>query len=230
MDVLRGGHFAVKYADGERGAAGEAELALRALERIRDRIGREFSWFPSKPVAVVLYSGEEFREVTGAHGWMGGLFDGKIRIPLRGMRLDDGMERLLTHEYAHALVAERAGGAAPGWLDEGFAQWVAGEWSPARAEAMTARIAGGPLLSFESLQGSFTKIRDPQVAETAYFQAYLAVDYLIDRYGSGDFQRVLDRIAREEPPVEALQEVCALTYERLAEEVAEHREARFARR
>jgi Flp pilus assembly protein TadD len=222
MDLLRDRHFVVKFADGETGAAGEAELALRALEEIRDRVGRELSWFPARPLAVILYSGEEFRQVTGAHGWMGGLFDGKIRIPIRGVhRIDAGVEKLLTHEYAHALFADMAPGGAPGWLDEGFAQWVAGEWSEGRARAMVARLNGAPLLSFEALEGSFTAVSDGALAEQAYFQSFLAVDYLMDRYRTDDLKKYLSRVAAREDAEEALERVYRLDYDELAESVAD---------
>ncbi|MFN0152050.1 MAG: peptidase MA family metallohydrolase [bacterium] len=223
MDVVRDRHFVVKFAEGHTGAAGEAELALRALDRIRDRVGREVAWFPERPIAVILYSGEEFRAVTGAHAWMGGLFDGKIRIPIRGVdRIDENVEKLLAHEYAHALVAEKTGGGAPGWIDEGFAQWIAGEWSGRRAEEASARLAGGALIDFASLEGSFTRITDPALAEAAYFQAFLAVDYLMERYGADDLQRYLALIAKDTRPADALEQVYHLTYERLADGVAAH--------
>ena len=221
MDLLRDRHFVVKFADGETGAAGEAELALRALEEIRDRVGRELSWFPARPLAVILYSGEEFRQVTGAHGWMGGLFDGKIRIPIRGVaRIDARVEKLLTHEYAHALFAEAAPGA-PGWLDEGFAQWIAGEWTEDRARAMVTRLNGAPILSFDALEGSFTVLKDGALAEQAYFQAFLAVDYLMDRYRTDDLKSFLSRLAARENAEQALESVYRLNYDDLAKSVSE---------
>jgi Flp pilus assembly protein TadD len=231
MDLLRDRHFVVKFADGETGAAGEAELALRALEEIRDRIGRELSWYPARPLAVILYSGEEFREVTGAHGWMGGLFDGKIRIPIRGVhRIDDRVEKLLTHEYAHALFAETAPRGAPGWLDEGFAQWIAGEWSEARARALVARLNGAPLVPFKALEGSFTAVSDGALAEQAYFQAFLAVDYLTDRYRTDQLKTFLKRLAAGEDAEEALEGVYRLDYEELTDSVADRLAEKYATR
>ncbi len=223
MDVVRDRHFVVKFADAQTGAAGEAELALRALDRIRDRVGRDLEWFPARPIAVILYSGDEFRAVTGAHSWMGGLFDGKIRIPIRGVdAIDENVEKLLAHEYAHALIAEKAGGSTPGWLDEGFAQWIAGEWTGRRAEDAAARLGGGALIDFASLEGSFTRITDPALAEAAYFQAFLAVDYLMDRFGADDLQLYLALVAKDTRPADALEQIYHLTYERLADAVASH--------
>lgn len=228
MDVVRDRHFAVKFAEGETGAAGEAELALRALDRIRERVGRELEWFPARPIAVILYSGEEFRAVTGAHSWMGGLFDGKIRIPIRGVdRIDENVEKLLAHEYAHALIAEKTRGGAPGWLDEGFAQWIAGEWSGRRAEEAASRMSGGALIDFASLEGSFTRITDPALAEQAYFQAFLAADYLMSRFGADDLQLFLGLVARDTAPEKALEEIYRLTYARLADAVVAHLADRY---
>ena len=57
-------------------------------------------------VAVVIYPGRTFRAVTGAHGWVAGLYDGKIRVPAAGLRdaPPSAVRAVLTHEYAHALI------------------------------------------------------------------------------------------------------------------------------
>ncbi len=225
MEIERGRHFAVKFADGEAGAAGQAETVLRSLEEIRDRVGREYDAFPARTISVILYSQEEFRGVTGAHAWTGGIYDGKIRVPLRGFAgAGREADRLLAHEYAHALVAEMTRGRAPAWFDEGIAQRVSGEWSDFRARAAAARLREEGLIPLESLEPSFATIADAGLAERAYDQAYLAVDYLTRRFMPRDITELFEALAAGKSMKEALEEVCHLTYEslsrRLEDEVA----------
>src|SRR6185436_13684106 len=77
-----GNHFTVSFEGPQ-----EEELAARALESLDKaywRIGATLNIFPATPVAVVLYTAEEFRDITRAPAWAAGAFDGTIRVPMRG--------------------------------------------------------------------------------------------------------------------------------------------------
>lgn len=229
MEISRGRHFAVKFAEGEAGSTGQAEVVLRSLERIRDRVEREYDAVPRGTISVILYSQEEFRGVTGAHAWAGGIYDGKIRVPLRGFAgAGEQAERLLAHEYAHALVAELGARRAPGWLDEGIAQKIAGEWGGAREGAAAIRLRDEGPIPFDSLETSFALIAERGAAERAYYQAYLAVDYLTRRYYTRDLRALLDALASGTSMKEALREVYHLTYEGLSRSLADEAAERSA--
>ncbi|MGH7314241.1 MAG: tetratricopeptide repeat protein, partial [Candidatus Rokuibacteriota bacterium] len=81
FDRLTTAHFVVKGRRGQNTAAQRALLV--ALDAAWERVGAELRYRPAERLTVVLYDDEEFRAVTGAHGWVSGLFDGKIRLPLR---------------------------------------------------------------------------------------------------------------------------------------------------
>ena len=115
-----GGHFTVLF----EGPAEEdaAAAAVDILEAAHDRVGDLLQTFPREPITVVLYTQQQFRDVTRTPGWSGGLFDGRIRLPIRGGLADRReFERVLTHEYVHALVHSVAAGGVPAWLNEGLA-------------------------------------------------------------------------------------------------------------
>ena len=115
-----GGHFAVLF----EGPAEEdaAVAAVDILEGAYDSIGSLLQTFPAEPITVVLYTQQQFRDVTRTPGWSGGLFDGRIRLPVRGGLADRReFERVLTHEYVHAVVHSVAAGGVPAWLNEGLA-------------------------------------------------------------------------------------------------------------
>src|SRR3989442_13333 len=97
MQRAIGSHFTVSF----EGPA-EAELAAQALEsldRAYWRIGPLLGVYPSDPIPVVLYTSEQFRDITRSPSWAAGAYDGTIRVPMRGA-LDKGTER--DRRSAHA--------------------------------------------------------------------------------------------------------------------------------
>ena len=113
--------------------------------------------FPAEPITVVLYTQQQFRDVTRTPGWSGGLFDGRIRLPVRGGLADRReFERVLTHEYVHALVHSVAAGGVPAWLNEGLAAAL----ETGGADRARTDIARGPVVPLRSLERSFASLPD----------------------------------------------------------------------
>ncbi len=95
-----------------------------AAEAIRQSFGA------SLPAALVVsfFTEGRFRQATGAYHWIGGLFDGQIKMPVP--RLGEADKTLpreafkaLRHELMHAAVREIYS-SCPNWLNEGLAQFV----------------------------------------------------------------------------------------------------------
>jgi len=132
-------HFTLKY-DGERtGRDLEAQI-LDYLETEFTNLVVKFDHYPRQPIVVIVYPKRQFHEATRAESSVGGLFDGKIRVPIAGLRqLNDEARAVLIHELGHAFIAGKSGGLAPRWLHEGLAQYLEGRVLPAATEASLAR-------------------------------------------------------------------------------------------
>ena len=182
----QGSHFTVLF----EGPAEEgiAAAAVEILERVYFRIGDTLQTYPAEPVTVVLYTQQQFRDVTRTPGWSGGLFDGRIRMPIRGGLGDpQELERVLTHEYVHALIHSVAAGGVPAWLNEGLA--VALEpGGVARADREVA--ASSALMPLNQLQQSFASLPADRVA-LAYAESGLAVQDILDRVGTSSLMGLL---------------------------------------
>jgi hypothetical protein len=99
-----------------------AAHATQVLDAGYWRIGKTIGAYPSVPITVILYTEQEFHDVTGAPEWSDGSFDTRIRIPVRGaLRTGARFDRVLTHELAHAMIASLAARGVPAWLHEGLA-------------------------------------------------------------------------------------------------------------
>jgi hypothetical protein len=203
-----GDHFTVLF----EGPA-EAELAQRAvaiLEAAYWRIGGALYTYPSNVITVVLYTREQFRDVTQSPDWAGGLYDGRIRMPVRGA-LENAreFERVLAHEFTHALIHDLATRGVPVWLSEGLA--VNFEGTDVAALAMQLRGAERrPALS--ALEGSFANLT-ADGAKLAYGQSAVAVQLLLREAGPASVVGILSDVGRGARFAEAFQRNTNMPYE-----------------
>jgi tetratricopeptide (TPR) repeat protein len=134
-------HFNLRY-DGEV----DVDLAEAVNEYLEEQyweMADVFDHAPRQPITVVLYPKRQFRDVTQSPEWVGGLYDGKIRLPIGGLRrLDPRARALLRHELTHAFVHGKSRGQCPRWLHEGLAQKLEGRsLSPGDLEGIERRLA-----------------------------------------------------------------------------------------
>src|SRR5437867_863413 len=169
---------------------------LAALETARRRVVAQLGDAGPEPVSVVLYERGQFSDVTGSHAWVNGLFDGRIRLPLGPALPARGeLARLLTHEYAHAVIHHRARGRAPRWLQEGLAQVLEG-----RAADPALAASGG--LTLSGLEALVTD-PDPRWAHAGYELALFVVADLLDRGGMESMRALLARLGAGETIADA---------------------------
>jgi tetratricopeptide (TPR) repeat protein len=204
-------HFLTKYEGREKIEAGK--IVLRILENAYGEVGRALSYYPDREIQVILYSGRQFQEVTDAPGWSGGIYDGKIRIPIGGIEQETpGLRRILYHEYTHAVVRAITP-RCPTWLNEGLAQHFEGKEIDARQKETLKRIAqAGKLPSLSNLEGSFMGLNGGQ-AMYAYLFSLSAVRYMIDSFGMYRVKSVMDELARGADTGRAISSGIMLSYE-----------------
>ncbi|MGE0447917.1 MAG: tetratricopeptide repeat protein [Vicinamibacterales bacterium] len=211
----QGSHFTVLF----EGPADEA-IALRALEILEEayfRVGTALYTFPERPITVVLSTEQQFRDVTRSPEWAAAAYDGRIRVPMRGaLERDAELQRVLTHEFTHALVQRIAPRGVPTWLNEGIAvmfepsgrEWAEATLSNTRGRIPLPRLANG----FGSLSGLEARV--------AYAQSADAVRQLFDLAGPAAVVAMLQDLAAGRPLAESFEERMLLPFERFAEGVA----------
>jgi tetratricopeptide (TPR) repeat protein len=159
----------------------DAPLAARATDTLTTafwRIGQGLGAYPSDPVLVMLYTERQFRDITRAPEWSGGLYDGKIRVPVAGAaRSPQLFEHVLTHELTHAMVTAIAPRGVPTWLHEGLAQHFDGSPVAAARRRLGAHTVRIPL---NALEGGFDSL-PTEGAVIAYDESLLAVSAILER-------------------------------------------------
>jgi tetratricopeptide (TPR) repeat protein len=176
-----------------------AQRVLGDLELAYHEIGRLMSYYPPQSVTVILYTDQQFQDVTRSAAWSKGIYDGKIRIPVGGAeRNPDLLRKVVFHEYAHAVVHGLTQGVSvPTWFNEGIAVYFEGEGPAPREEILTRQIrTGSSLVPLSQLHGSFMAMSGPQAA-LAYAESYAAVKALADRYGLYRIRLVLEDLGAQ---------------------------------
>jgi tetratricopeptide (TPR) repeat protein len=141
FDRRRLAHFIVMYEGDTMESTGR--MVLDTMERSYATLVSQMGFEPAEPVVVVLYSRRSYREMGGPH-WSAGLFDGKIRVPVRGLeRLDESIRSTLHHELTHAFVHSRAGDATPRWLNEGVAEYMEGTRTAKTGNVLAEYLSDG---------------------------------------------------------------------------------------
>lgn len=187
-------HFNLRY-DGDA----DPDLAAEVLDFLEDRYGELTSTWrfaPQQPITAILYAEREFRDVTLADTDVAGLFDGKIRVPIGGLRrLDDRARRVLSHELTHAIVHAKSRGTCPRWLHEGLAQ-MAEPRPSTRADAAKVRdaLSSGDLVAWSSGDFSYPAA----LSFARYLESERGFDALVRLVGDlGEGRTVDDSLVAE---------------------------------
>ena len=211
--VKEGSHFIVKYDAGENAVLGNLVSIL--LEEAYMRIGYDFGHYPEDMIEAVLYTKEQFTDVTKSPDWAGAIYDGRIKIPVGGItERTELLEGVLFHEYSHAVVHRIARGKAPMWLNEGIAQYVEGKRVSDLQLEFMKDFLGENRFSLRNLEGSFMGL-DAKQAQKAYLMSLSATEYIIREFGSFSAIAILEKLGDGDPLDDAISGSIYLPYEEL---------------
>lgn len=204
--------------------ATETRLAndvLDILDTAYNRVGSDFEHYPDVRIPVILYTRQEFRATAAGPEWSGGVYDGKIRLPIRGLReITPQVRAILFHEYTHVVIRELTKGNCPTWLNEGLAMLEERQESAPAA----LKTAMGATIPLPVLEGSFLSL-GPKEAAQAYRQSFTMVEYLVSTYGWHKVREILVNLGRGMKTDEAVSKAFAdysLDYAALIHELQEH--------
>jgi tetratricopeptide (TPR) repeat protein len=201
LETVADHRFSIRF-DGEQ----NPELREIVLEMLGDaafNIGQKLNIWPNRRIGVMLLTRTAFFDITGSPGWAGGIYEGQIKAPVAGYRADL-LERILHHEYVHAVLFDFLSDRCPWWLNEGMAQYFAPDPEGNRKKRGMAKqlLADGARPSLADLGRRLTD--DPQSALAAYSLALSATTYLIDTFDLFRLQTLLEGLRDGMAPEAAL--------------------------
>jgi len=192
-------NFRVIFSKTEHGDI--KKLVLDILDEAYRTIGRDMNYYPPESVSVILYNERGFFDVTRAPSWAGGLYDGKIRIPIKGVTgREEMLRRILFHEYTHAYIHSITP-RCPRWINEGLAEYY----------SCNDRSIIGQVIPLNKLEKLFPS-SSAKLILTSYKESFSAVSYLIEKWGFLRFRELLEAIARRENLRTAFESVYYVEY------------------
>jgi tetratricopeptide (TPR) repeat protein len=195
LGILQSAHFILRYdrivSDYQLG-----QQILTTLENLYRQLSRELTSRPPATVAVILYPDQTYFDITQAPSWTGALFDGKIRVPTKGLSsVTPELTATLTHELTHSFVASLPGRGCPAWFNEGVAQFQEGKSASSYHKWLVQLQKENQLVPLSSLRGPFVGL-SPGAAGLAYIEGLSAVEYLISQFGRSGIRDILELMAQ----------------------------------
>jgi len=218
MDEQASSHFVVRYEGGQAPASLRRQM-LDTLEAHYNDLVRELDFLPHDPIQVLLYTDQQYFDVTHAPRWTGAVNDGKLRVPISGVeQVTSEISRTLRHELVHSFINAITHGRAPTWVHEGIAQMLEPRTSGSNGRRLSALYASNRNIPLNELEGSFIKFSDAE-ANVAYAQALVSAEYIRDTYGMTDLVWILKRIGEGQSTESAMRTVIHSGYEQFQREI-----------
>jgi tetratricopeptide (TPR) repeat protein len=169
------------------------------LESAYARVGRMMNTYPAETVTAILYTKQQFHDITRSPSWAAAAYDGRIRIPVLGALNQPGeLDRIVTHEFVHAVVHQMYP-RVPGWLNEGLATYL----EPGDHTRLAALLRNaGTMIPLARLDEAF-QTADGREAALAYAQSYVGTRVLAERLGA-NFPVFLQYVSNGTPMDQAL--------------------------
>lgn len=205
-------HFALAVSEGV--GISESSYLRAQLEEAYGRVGAFLGYYPRQKIPAILYTEDDYEGMlAGRPYWAIAFFDGKVRVPVNRFRFStEEAIKIIYHEYAHAVVREMTSDRCPLWLNEGVA---------ANAEDLVVRrdpgefrraLAGARFIPLLNIPDDISRFR-PELVWAIYAESYLAVRYIVDRYGQDALRKFLRSFGGGGSPEDAARAAFGETFE-----------------
>ena len=110
-------------------------------------------------------------------------------------------QEIVWHEFTHVITLQMARNRLPRWLSEGISVFEEhkgrAEWGRRQDLALVKAVQEDRILPVKTLNEGFSKAKSTKDLSFAYYQSYLVVEYIVERYG---FQSLKDLIYQYRTP------------------------------
>jgi hypothetical protein len=132
-------------------------------------------------VVVNIVWWREFRSTITGSDFILGVYNGKITVPLAGIRMYiPEIVAILSHELCHAMLAQATNDQAPHWFQEGLAQLI--EMKDVIPNAFI-NYEKNKVFAMTLLDPILTDAGEPAMMSQAYLQSQTTLKYIQVKYG-----------------------------------------------
>jgi len=191
---------------------------LATLNEAYVKVGRDFDFYPKRPVMVKIYPRVQLARFKEIPPWVGGFFDGKVRLLVEEISGSTSrLRRSIFHEYTHAVIHRMAGRSVPSWLHEGLAQTEEPGRTLTRRDIhyLAIRVKTGEVAALGELSCPFRPNQSGERLPLIYLQSLSIVRYLLDHGGWPKIRLLLRETARAGDFDKALRSAYGMTPEEL---------------
>jgi tetratricopeptide (TPR) repeat protein len=195
LSTLQSAHFILRY-DQKVSDNLLGYQILATLEKLYTQLTNELTSRPPATIAVILYPNQTYFDITRAATWSGALFDGKIRVPTKGLTtVTPDLTATLIHELTHSFIDGLPGRGCPAWFNEGVAQFQEGETAAAYRTALARLRQNNQLPPLRVLEETFADL-PAAAADLAYTESLAVVEYLVTQSGRSSIRSILELMAQ----------------------------------
>ncbi len=213
-------HFLIKFNGNQSEYEGfELKTMLRQTYLA---IAKDLGHYLNHKTTVLFYDADKFHSVGNLQHWIGGLYDGKVRLPVHPRGLGETQLRAVArHEITHVFLDDLGKKKTPVWLHEGFAVYQQNKVEPLPNVTLQVLRDEKNLIPLHSLfnQAVFDSHKnDEQWMSLFYMQSYELVDYIVGRYGIFYLKQIAVKFSEEKNAEQVISEVLKISIEKLEKE------------
>lgn len=198
--TLTNSHFVVRMGTNEAPVYGDRVMAL--LGRAHTNLCQKYGIELQSPTIVEMYPDQKDFAVRtfgmpGGAGYLGVCFGRLITAnsPATQAGRAASWESVLWHEFCHVVTLQMTRNKMPRWLSEGISVYEELAENPSWGQSMNPQyremILGEGLHKIHDLSSAFLAPPSGQHLMFAYYQSYLVVRFISEKYGVESLRRIL---------------------------------------
>ena len=203
--TLTNEHFIIRMSSHEAAVYGREVMEL--LDRARTNLCAKYGMALTKPTVVEIFTDQKDFGVRtfgmpGNPGFLGVCFGSVITANSPASQADHpaNWQAVLWHEFCHVITLQMTRNKMPRWLSEGISVYEERQANPAWGQTMNPKyremVLGKDLTPVGDLSAAFLAPKTDLHLQFAYYESYLVVEFLVERFKLDALKQILQDLAR----------------------------------
>lgn len=200
FETFTNDNFVLRMSGHERSIFGDDVMGL--LGRAHDSLVKKYEATLAGPTTVEVFPEQKDFAIRtfgmpGGEGYLGVCFGRVITAnsPASQSANPANWQAMLWHEFCHVVTLQMTKNRMPRWLSEGISVYEERVANPTWGQAMNARyrdlVLKGEMKPIDELSSAFMSPEDSLHLQFAYYQSYLVVEYIVQKFGHEALRKIL---------------------------------------